>query len=1604
MSGLARFALTRFRPLAVLAASALAVSVGATLWSADLRLDYHPAAYAVKGAKIVPVSGEPIENGTVVVRDGVITDVGPLDKVEIPFDAEVIEGKGLVVYPGFIDLMTTQGQDANAIKSSTGSGRPINYADFALARTPDDNRYGMTPEYEVATAVDLGALAEERRKLGFIDLLIAPGGAIATGQSALVDTSGLPRREAIVKTPVGLHVTLRSPSGFGGGSEIGHHHEDESGAIGAPGSDAMTEYLAALNATQAPAPTPATPSPATPAPAPTPAPTGRRGGGAPPQYPTALMGVVAHLRQAMLDATNHHERLDYYENQGGVRPATDPALDALYAARTKVMPVWWEANTRDEIHRALDLAEEFGTDAVIVGGREANKVTDRLKARGVPVVLKLDFPDEPKVPTEAEYRKLPIEERNDALKVLAEKHARWQERVGVAKALSDAKVKFAFEAEGTGNNATNFAAQLKKVIAAGLSREAAIDALTRQAAEIAGVGKRLGTIEKGKLGHLVILSGQLGDDDVKVKYVLVDGIKFDTDKPTANAKKGADGKTIKKGERGTRGDLAKTSAKKQADADDNADEKDDKTNELLKAIDQGIADRKKARADSAETFKQGEEFLAQILKDPNAAPDLKRIAGQISGFSAQSAESMRVLEQIAEDAKEVIRQNAESKKGDESKKVDEPKKDGDATKVEQAKAEVAATATPTPKPDPTQTTGTKDDKGPETPFVDLATEFDADRKPTIHTGGTVLIKDATILTVTKGTIPKGSILIRGGKIAAVGPDVTAPEGVTVIDAAGMVAMPGIIDTHSHQAIQGGVNEATLSVVPEVRVKDVVTGDDPGIYLALAGGTTAARLLHGSANTIGGQDAVIKHKPGMAGRDLILKGNPQGVKFALGENVTRRTSRFPNTRMGVEAVIERAFEEGRAYRASLKAYDLAKANGRPVGPPIRRDLRLEALADILDGKIKIHSHCYRSDEILMLLRVATRFGVRVQSLQHVLEGYKVAAEIAAHGASASTFSDWWAYKIEAFDAIPGNAGLLTDAGVSVSIKSDSEELIRHLYLEAAKMVKYGGVSEATALAMITINPAHELGIADRMGSIEVGKDADISLFNAHPFDGFARCELALVDGEVHFQRKNPSGKFEPRPGDQTRMLAANPAEGKVRELDLAISPRGKYAISNATIHPVSGPDIQNGVILINDGKIEVVRDLSLDIGQYKIIDAEGLDVWPGLIDSGSRLGLYEIGSLQETQDTSDSAEYQPELRASIALHPDSELIPVARANGILSTFAQPTGGVIAGQGAMANLDGWVPTEMLVMDKAALVVNVPRYITPNPEGGGRRGGGAGGDPNTARKDRLDTIREKFKQALAYDKVVTTAHDRHIAGPTPDPRMAALVPYAKGEKPVIFRAEGRVEILDALKLTADLKLKGVISGGAEAWKVAEAIKAANVPVIVGGTLRLPSEPTDPYDSAYANPAKLVQAGVTIAIKSGGSDVGTATRNLPYDAAVAVAYGLPVAEALKAVTINPARILGVADQLGSIEPGKRANLVITDGHILQPTTVVKGLFIDGKPIAPESRHTRLYAKYQERLAEVKAGTAPLGLDSDPSAGPAPSPTPTSTPAPAATGGGENK
>ncbi len=389
----------------------------------------------------------------------------------------------------------------------------------------------------------------------------------------------------------------------------------------------------------------------------------------------------------------------------------------------------------------------------------------------------------------------------------------------------------------------------------------------------------------------------------------------------------------------------------------------------------------------------------------------------------------------------------------------------------------------------------------------------------------VLIRNATILTITKGTI-KGSILLQNGKIAAIGDKVLAPPGAKIIDGAGKFVMPGIIDCHSHIMAEA-INEGSVSVSSMVGIDDVLNPEDIAIFRALAGGVTTANILHGSANSIGGKTIVTKLRWGTNAEAMKFEGAMPGIKFALGENPKRAGAaagfgipaanlRYPATRMGVEDVIREAFNDAKSYKASIEQYK-AKIARKEVAIPPARDLKLEALVEVLDGKRFVHAHCYRQDEILMLLHVADDYGFKIRTLQHVLEGYKVAKEIAAHGAGASTFSDWWAYKMEAQDAIPYNAAIMMRKGVLVSLNSDDAELMRHLDKEAAKTVKYGGLSETEALSLITINPAKQLAIDNRVGSLEVGKDADVLLYDGHPLSNFSKVEKVWIDGHEYFDR-------------------------------------------------------------------------------------------------------------------------------------------------------------------------------------------------------------------------------------------------------------------------------------------------------------------------------------------------------------------------------------------------------------------------------------------------------------------------------------------------------
>lgn len=410
------------------------------------------------------------------------------------------------------------------------------------------------------------------------------------------------------------------------------------------------------------------------------------------------------------------------------------------------------------------------------------------------------------------------------------------------------------------------------------------------------------------------------------------------------------------------------------------------------------------------------------------------------------------------------------------------------------------------------------------------------------------------------------------------------------------------------------------------------------------------------------------------------------------------------------------------------------------------------------------------------------------------------------------------------------------------------------------------------------------------------------------------------------------------------------------------PRGLYAIRNARVVPVSGPTIDNGTVIIRDGKIEAVGTNVSVPGGAQIIEAQGLWVYPGMFDAGTSLGLVEVGQgAPGTVDTTEVGNLNPHVKAIVAINPHSAHIGVTRVDGVTNTLTSPLGGLISGQAAVINLVGTTPAEMAVVPLAALVINYPRTIT----GGG--GFFAAVQPanlseavNTANR-QVEQIRRILRDAEAYGRAHDAyARDKNLPRPEQNLVLEALVPYVRGERPVVFRADREMEMRGAIRFAEEMRLKPIILGGDDAWKIASFLKEKNIPVILTGVLDLPSREDDFYDTLYENAAKLRQAGVRFAISSG--DNGANVRNLPYYAGMAAAYGLPKEEALKAVTLYPAQIMNLGDRLGSIEVGKIANLVVTDGDLLETRTHVRHLFIDGRQIPLTSRHTDLNDAFKNR------------------------------------------
>lgn len=1478
----------------------LLFACGAT--SAEDLPGFHVRTFAIKNARLVTGPGQTVDVGTIVVKAGRIAAVGA--GIEIPADADVIEGEGLTVYPGFVDAAATTLLDD--VKPPTVDGRAVDVSKYALAGLRSDDHSGLTPDYAASEHLKLAASdLDKYRQVGFVAVHVLPSGRIASGQGSVTILASLPTRETIL--PTTPFATL-------------HLYE--------------------------------------------------RGG---PEYPSTNMGVHAHLRQTFLDAERHakHLRLIAEGTPKIDRAEFDPVLDAFAAMRTGKLRTIFQAASRDDHDRALNFAAEHQIPIAIWGGQEAYRVAERLKKTRTDVILHVDFGDEPKIerPKAAENAEADLPE---PLKVREHKLRDWKQRVAGMAELHRAGVRFAVSSRD-GKSPGELLKSMRQAISNGLDRDTALAALTTQAAAILGLEHELGAIAVGRPAYFVAMTGPFDNEQSKVRHVVISGHRYEYNKDAKPIEPTKPGDAqplqvagqwnieIDAAEGKVRGELELTQA--------------DRTLTGRFRSDQGDG-----RLSSGKATRDGIEFVVSIGAGDSAVPLKFDTVGWAMPATAANEDPTRPSSpkpardplqptQIHGNLKSPfgaptkwtgrrVIPNAPASQTVELSKI-EPV---DAQRPDSPLANPAASALNPANTDSHAASSQNNDTSIEQPV-----EFPEDRRARpIVTGGNVLIRNGTVLTATGLTLPKTSVLVRNGTISAIGPDLQPDTGMTVIDATDRYVMPGIIDTHSHIMISnglGGVNEATVSIVCEVRVRDVVNSADPSEYRALAGGVTTARLLHGSANCIGGQDAVVQLKHGTSAADHLFPGAHSGVKFALGENVKFRGGRFPNTRLGVEATLNRAFLEALDYRRTWLAFDQEKQQAGAAADKLlapRRDLRLEALADILNHQKFIHSHCYRADEILMLLRVAENHGVRVWSLQHVLEGYKVAPEIVKHGASCSTFADWWAYKVEAFDAVPHNAALLHEAGANTCIKSDDWELIRHLYLEAAKTVRYGNMPPDAALQAITLNPARELGLADRIGSIEVGKQGDFAIFSGHPLNGFSRCEQTLIAGEVYFTRdKQPSAMTDTATTSSARPAELNlpKPEERMARFDLERAKAPVYAVIGATLHPIDAEDIRDGILLIDNGKIAALGQGVPLPENIPVLSAHGLHVYPGMIDAGTSVGLIEIGKVRETSDLSEIGQFQSDLRAGIGVNPDSELIPVARAGGITTTMCLPAGGgnmtshgrahgaIIPGQTSLLQLAGWTMPEMVLDLETGLHLLWP-------SGGNRKGA-------------IEDLKRHFQEARLYDKSRSLESDpatQTSGRPTMliDPRYEALRPYVRGEKLVFIEADTKQEIVEALQFTEQQKLKVVLCGVTDGWKVLDKIKAANVPVIVGPTMRKPVEEYDPFDAPYANAGRLAEAGIKLCFRS---DTASNSRNTPFEAAMAVAYGLPEREALRAVTLSSAEILGIADRVGSLTAGKWANFIITDGSPLQHTTQIKGIAIKGQPFQPESRQTRFYERYRTRI-----------------------------------------
>ena len=855
---------------------------------------------------------------------------------------------------------------------------------------------------------------------------------------------------------------------------------------------------------------------------------------------------------------------------------------------------------------------------------------------------------------------------------------------------------------------------------------------------------------------------------------------------------------------------------------------------------------------------------------------------------------------------------------------------------------------------------------------------------------TTVIRNATILTAAGPIIERGSLLLQNGKVAAVGQDVNAPAGAVVVDATGKWVTPGVIDTHSHlgvysapgiESLQDG-NEMTNPVTADVWADHSIWPQDPQFELALAGGITAMQILPGSGNLIGGRGVTLKNVPARTAEGMKFPGAPAGLKMACGENPRRvygQRNQTPATRMGNIAVFRRTWQAAADYRDKWKKW---RDEGSDAAKRPDRNLQMETLAGVLDGEILVHNHCYRADEMATMIQLGKEFGFKISSFHHAVEAYKVRDLLAANNVCASMWSDWWGFKLEAYDGIRENIALVDEAKGCAIVHSDDAGLIQRLNQEAAKAMRAGldagmKITRADAVRWLTINPARALGIDKVTGSLEVGKNADVVVWSGDPFSVYARAERVFVDGALLYDRgsktRQPSSDFvtgltmspaisspPARSVSPTRVTRADttsngataskpsqPPSATVGASSARQTTAGPaLAITNAQIHTASGPVIERGTIVLSGGRIAAVGAAVQVPAGAKVIDAAGKIVTPGWIESSTNIGIVEISGSAEG--TADQNTTDKELSAAFnvldSFNPASTVIPVTRVDGITRAMVGPgsTGNVIEGQGAIFDLGGEQVPQSVTKAPAAMFAALG-------EAGASLAGGS-------RASAVLRLREALQDAIDFSQhraAWNAAQRRNYARGRLD--LEALRPVIRGEIPLAVQANRASDMLAAIRLAEEFNLKLVLVGAAEGWMVADELAKKKIPVVVKPLTNIPS--FDALGASLENAARLQRAGVTVVLSTFETHNA---RNLRQEAGNAVANGLDRQAALQAVTLNAARTWDIADRTGSLEVGKDADLVIWSGDPFEVTTSVERVFIRGTEIPKQTRQTMLLEKYR--------------------------------------------